>query len=141
VADIIVWAVSRVLQRQLQHARASVQNSRLDSASDLRTRAISVSQFGQYRTAVESRPGSSLSNRDCRCGRPPTCQDCSCQIACYQMSGLFARTKSAGRDGVRYARSKHMGDTRRAGVIFGPGAYRSVLPSTCHASSWATRMH
>src|SRR5215210_2173840 len=26
------------------------------------------------------------------------------------MSGLFARAKPAGQDGVRYARSKHMGD-------------------------------
>jgi hypothetical protein len=31
-------------------------------------------------------------------------------IACYQMSGLFARDKVAGRDGVRYTRSKHIGD-------------------------------
>ncbi len=42
----------------------------------------------------------------------PTCQvqQTVDPIACYQMSGLFARTKPAGRDGVRYARSKHMGD-------------------------------
>jgi hypothetical protein len=35
------------------------------------------------------------------------------------MSGLFARGELAGRDGVRYARSKHMGDIGGASVIFG----------------------
>lgn len=57
------------------------------------------------------------------------------------MSGLFARTKSAGRDGVRYARSKHMGDTRGASVIFGSSrvstdrSFYLLRP----ASSWAIR--
>src|SRR5690606_14295523 len=41
------------------------------------------------------------------------------QLLCYQMSGLFARDDLAGSDGVRYARSKHMGDRFRASVIFG----------------------
>jgi hypothetical protein len=57
------------------------------------------------------------------------------------MSGLFARTKSAGRDGVRYARSKHMGDTRGASVIF--GSSRVSTDRSFHllrpASSWAIR--
>ena len=57
------------------------------------------------------------------------------------MSGLFARTKSAGRDGVRYARSKNMGDTRGAGVIF--GSSRVSTDRSFHllrpASSWAIR--
>src|SRR4051812_15137058 len=55
------------------------------------------------------------------------------------MSGLFARTKSAGRDGVRYARSKHMGDTRGASVIY--GSSRVSTDRSFHllrpASSWA----
>ena len=46
-------------------------------------------------------------------------QQTSNQIACYQMSGLFARREFAGPDGVRYARSKHIGDLARASVIFG----------------------
>lgn len=40
-------------------------------------------------------------------------------IACNQMSGLLMQIKSAGQDGVRYARSKHMGDNLRASAIFG----------------------
>ena len=40
-------------------------------------------------------------------------------IACYQMSGLFARREFAGPDGVRYARSKHIGGISDASVIFG----------------------
>lgn len=36
------------------------------------------------------------------------CYQISDPIACYQMSGLFARGKPAGPDGVRYARSKHI---------------------------------
>ena len=40
-------------------------------------------------------------------------------IACYQMSGLLARGKPAGRDGVRYAGSKHMGDIGNASATFG----------------------
>lgn len=57
----------------------------------------------------------------CRCGRPSLSglQQTSNQIACYQMSGLFARREFAGPDGVRYARSKHIGDLARASVIFG----------------------
>ena len=47
------------------------------------------------------------------------------------MSGLFARAKPAGRDGVRYARSKHMGDILGASVIRKFARIdRSVLPST-----------
>ena len=46
-------------------------------------------------------------------------QQTSNQIACYQMSGLFSRREFAGPDGVRYARSKHIGDLARASVIFG----------------------
>ena|SRR6202167_881012 len=57
------------------------------------------------------------------------------------MSGLFARTKSAGRDGVRYARSKHMGDILGASVIF--GSSRVSTDRSFHllrpASSWAIR--
>src|SRR3954447_22125577 len=57
------------------------------------------------------------------------------------MSGLFARTKPAGRDGVRYARSKHMGDTLSASVIF--GGSRVSTDRSFHllrpASSWAIR--
>ena len=57
------------------------------------------------------------------------------------MSGLFARTKSAGRDDVRYARSKHMGDTRGASVIF--GSSRVSTDRSFHllrpASSWVIR--
>jgi hypothetical protein len=57
------------------------------------------------------------------------------------MSGLFARTRSAGRDGVRYARSKHMGDTRGASVTF--GSSRVSTDRSFHllrpASSWAIR--
>ena len=45
------------------------------------------------------------------------------------MSGLFARAKPAGRDGVRYARSKHMGDILGASVIFEARAYRPIGPS------------
>jgi hypothetical protein len=49
------------------------------------------------------------------------------------MSGLFARTKSAGRDGVRYARSKHIGDIDDASVteqaaLTDPGRMESVDP-------------
>jgi hypothetical protein len=33
-------------------------------------------------------------------------------IACYQISGLFARVEPDGQDGVRHARSKHIGDIR-----------------------------
>lgn len=40
-------------------------------------------------------------------------------IACNQMSGLLMQIQSAGQDGVRYARSKHMGDNLRASAIFG----------------------
>jgi hypothetical protein len=57
------------------------------------------------------------------------------------MSGLFARTKSAGQDGVRYARSKHMGDMNAASVIF--GSSRVSTDRSFHllrpASSWAIR--
>ena len=57
------------------------------------------------------------------------------------MSGLFARTKPAGRDGVRYARSKHMGDILVASVIF--GSSRVSTDRSFHllrpASSWAIR--
>src|SRR6476661_4429766 len=57
------------------------------------------------------------------------------------MSGLFARTKPAGRDGVRYARSKHMGDILGASVIF--GSSRVSTDRSFHllrpASSWAIR--
>ena len=35
------------------------------------------------------------------------------------MSGLFARAELAGPDGVRYARSKHIGGIADASVIFG----------------------
>jgi hypothetical protein len=35
------------------------------------------------------------------------------------MSGLFARDRLAGQDGVRYARSKHMSGIRDASVTFG----------------------
>ena len=35
------------------------------------------------------------------------------------MSGLFARGELAGPDGVRYARSKHIGGISGASVIFG----------------------
>jgi hypothetical protein len=35
------------------------------------------------------------------------------------MSGLFARGQLAGRDGVRYTRSKHIGDIGDAGATFG----------------------
>ena len=41
------------------------------------------------------------------------------QIVCYQMSGLFARGELAGPDGVRYARSKHIGGLVRASATFG----------------------
>src|ERR1700744_3379461 len=55
------------------------------------------------------------------------------------MSGLFARTKSAGRDGVRYARSKHIGDIDDASVIY--GSSRVSTDRSFHllrpASSWA----
>lgn len=40
-------------------------------------------------------------------------------IAFYQMSGLLARGNPAGRDGVRYAHSKHMGDIECASATFG----------------------
>ncbi len=54
------------------------------------------------------------------------------------MSGLFARTKSAGRDGVRYARSKHIGDIDDASVIY--GSSRVSTDRSFHllrpASSW-----
>jgi hypothetical protein len=40
-------------------------------------------------------------------------------IACNQMSGLFVQMKTAGRDGVRYTRSKHIGDIVCASAIFG----------------------
>ena len=57
------------------------------------------------------------------------------------MSGLFARTKSAGRDGVRYARSKHIGDIDDASVIY--GSSRVSTDRSFHllrpASSWAIR--
>lgn len=57
------------------------------------------------------------------------------------MSGLFARTKPAGRDGVRYARSKHIGDIRDASVIY--GSSRVSTDRSFHllrpASSWAIR--
>jgi hypothetical protein len=48
------------------------------------------------------------------------------------MSGLFARTKPAGRDGVRYARSKHIGDIDDGQCNLRKLARidRSVLPST-----------
>jgi hypothetical protein len=57
------------------------------------------------------------------------------------MSGLFARTKSAGRDGVRDARSKHIGDIDDASVIYGSScvstdrSFHLLRP----ASSWAIR--
>jgi hypothetical protein len=35
------------------------------------------------------------------------------------MSGLFARGQLAGQDGVRYTRSKHIGDIGDASAIFG----------------------
>ena len=57
------------------------------------------------------------------------------------MSGLFARMKPAGRDGVRYARSKHIGDIRDASVIY--GSSRVSTDRSFHllrpASSWAIR--
>jgi len=57
------------------------------------------------------------------------------------MSGLFARAKPAGRDGVRYARSKHMGDILGASVTF--GSSRVSTDRSFHllrpASSWAIR--
>ena len=57
------------------------------------------------------------------------------------MSGLFARTKPAGRDGVRYARSKHIGDIDDASVIY--GSSRVPTDRSFHllrpASSWAIR--
>jgi hypothetical protein len=57
------------------------------------------------------------------------------------MSGLFARTKPAGRDGVRYARSKHIGDIDDASVIY--GSSRVPIDRSFHllrpASSWAIR--
>ena len=57
------------------------------------------------------------------------------------MSGLFARTKPAGRDGVRYARSKHIGDIDDASVIY--GSSRVSTDRSFHllrpASSWAIR--
>src|SRR6185369_16357628 len=57
------------------------------------------------------------------------------------MSGLFARTKPAGRDGVRHARSKHIGDIRDASVIY--GSSRVSTDRSFHllrpASSWAIR--
>src|SRR3954468_4913134 len=57
------------------------------------------------------------------------------------MSGLFARTKSAGQDGVRYARSKHIGDLDDASVIY--GSSRVSTDRSFHllrpASSWAIR--
>ena len=42
------------------------------------------------------------------------------------MSGLFARARLAGQDGVRYARSKHTGGIRGAGVIYGSSGYRPI---------------
>src|ERR1700755_2809375 len=57
------------------------------------------------------------------------------------MSGLFARTKSAGQDGVRYARSKHIGDISGASVTF--GSSRVSTDRSFHllrpASSWTIR--
>ena len=57
------------------------------------------------------------------------------------MSGLFARGRLAGRDGVRYARSKHMGDIGCASVTF--GSSRVSTDRSFHllrpASSWAIR--
>jgi hypothetical protein len=57
------------------------------------------------------------------------------------MSGLFERTKPAGRDGVRYARSKHIGDIDDASVIY--GSSRVSTDRSFHllrpASSWAIR--
>ena len=57
------------------------------------------------------------------------------------MSSLFARTKPAGRDGVRCARSKHIGDIDDASVTF--GSSRVSTDRSFHllrpASSWAIR--
>ena len=57
------------------------------------------------------------------------------------MYGLFARTKPAGRDGVRYARSKHIGDIDDASATF--GSSRVSTDRSFHllrpASSWAIR--
>jgi hypothetical protein len=54
---------------------------------------------------------------------------------------VFARTTSARRDGVRYARSKHMGGISAASVIF--GSSRVSTDRSFHllrpASSWAIR--
>lgn len=56
------------------------------------------------------------------------------------MSGLFARIKPAGRDGVRYARSKHIGDIDDASVIY--GSSRVSTDRSFHllrpASSWVS---
>lgn len=51
-------------------------------------------------------------------------------IACYQMSGLLARENPAGRDGVRYAHSKHMGDIKCASATF--GVFRVSIDRSFH---------
>lgn len=82
-----------------------------------------------------SRPQSSCRCRGCRCGRPPTCQDGSrlpTRSLSIRCPACLARGDLAGRDGVRYARSKHMGDIGGCQCNLRKLARidRPVLPST-----------
>lgn len=61
------------------------------------------------------------------------CWQMSDPIVCYQMSGLFARVKPAGPDGVRYARSKHISGIGDASVIFGSSRVSTDWSFPSHA--------